>query len=449
MRITDALEVRPGDVVALVGAGGKTSTMFRLADELVQQGWRVVTTTTTRVAQDELSFAPQQVGFGHGMYLPKSLPEQLSLHRHVFVFTKTEPDHKVRGVRPAWLDENLAQAPFLDVVIVEADGSRRLPMKAPLPHEPVIPSSASIVVPVISMEALGQPLDEAHIYGAEIVHRLTGHPLGEAVTSKTIAAVLIHPQLGVKGIPPGARIAPLLNRVTAETLSAAREVASYSLTDLNINRVLLGCVHSRDPVLETRRRIGAIILAAGESRRMGQPKMLLPWKGTSIIRRVCEQVIEAGVYEAVVVVGRWRDAIQMEVDDLPVRVIVNPDYEQGEMLSSLQAGIRAIWHTSDACMVVLGDQPAIQSTIARQLVECYFQGRGMIVAPSYQQRRGHPLIIDRIFWQSILDLPPGAVPRDLIRANEDQIYHLVVESDSVLRDIDTPDEYRRYLDESE
>jgi molybdenum cofactor cytidylyltransferase len=133
MKLSDALDVRAGDVVAFVGGGGKTSAMFRLAGELSQSGLRVLTTTTTRLALDELHSAPQHVGFGHGMYLPATLPDQLEQHRHVFVFTKIEPDNKVRGVRPSWLDENLAGASFLDVLLVEADGSRRLSMKAPLP----------------------------------------------------------------------------------------------------------------------------------------------------------------------------------------------------------------------------------------------------------------------------------------------------------------------------
>lgn len=445
MNLSEALDVRAGDIVAFVGAGGKTSAMFRLASELAQQGFRVLSTTTTRISQDELRLAPQHIGFGHGLSLPETLPEQLELYRHVFVFTKTESDNKVRGVRPSWLDEKLANAPFLDVLVVEADGSRRLPLKAPLPHEPVIPSSATIVVPVVGIDALDQPLDEAHVYGAEIMHRLTGQPLGSPITVQSLAAALMHPQIGLKGIPPGARITPLINKVTPESLPGARRVADYVLTDLNIERVLIGAVQEENPVLESRCRIGAVILAAGESRRMGQPKMLLPWGTGTVIRHVCQQVVSSGVYEIVVVAGRWHDEIQAQLADLPVRVIFNHEYEDGEMLSSLQAGILALWHTSDACMVVLGDQPAIQPAIISQVAEAFYQRRGKIVAPSFNQRRGHPIVLDRVFWQPILDLPSGTAPRDLIRAHEDQVYHLTVDSDTILNDIDTPDDYRRAL----
>ncbi len=445
MKLSDALDVRAGDVVVFVGAGGKTSAMFRLAAELSEQGLRVLTTTTTRIALDELRLATQHIGFGHGMFLPETLPDQLAQHRHVFVFTKIEPDNKVRGVRPSWLDENLAQAPFLDVLAVEADGSRRLPLKAPLPHEPAMPGSATIVVPVVGLDVLGQPLDEAHVYGAETMHRLTGHPVGESVNVQLVAAALMHPQVGLKAVPPGARIVPLLNKATPDGLVNARRIADYVLTDLNIERVLIGAVKEPVPVWEARRRVGAVILAAGESRRMGRPKMLLPWGSGTIIRHVCQQVIAAGVYEVVVVVGRWRDEIQAQIADLPLRIVYNPDFEQGDMLSSLQVGLTSLWYTSDACMVVLGDQPSIQPSLIMRLTEAFYQGQGKIVAPSYNNRRGHPLMLDRFFWQLILDLPAGGAPRDVLRANEDQIYHLVVDTESVLHDIDTPDDYQRAL----
>lgn len=446
MNLARALAIKSGDIVAFVGAGGKTRSMFRLADELVGEGYRVITTTTTRIGQDELRFAPQRVGFGHGMRLPESLPEQVEQHRHVFVFVKLEPNNKVRGVRPSWLDENLAPATYFDILLVEADGSRRLPMKAPLPHEPAMPAAATIVVPVASLDALGQPLGEETIYGADMIHRLIGHPLGRPVTPQLMAAVLMHPQLGLKRVPPRARITPLLNKVTPQILPLAREVAGYLLTDANIERVLIGAVREPDPIWEMRRRVGAVILAAGESRRMGKPKLLLPWGESTIIRHVCQQVVACGLHEVVVVAGRWIDAIRQQTADLPVRVVHNPDYARGEMLSSLKVGLETIWHTSDACMVVLGDQPAIPQDVIRDVAQAYHEDRGRIIAPSYQGQRGHPIVIDRVFWQALLDLPPDAAPRDAIQANPHEIYHVDVDTDSVLHDIDTPGDYRQTRD---
>ncbi len=442
MRLSAALDIQPRDVVSFVGAGGKTSAMFRLASELAEQGWQVISTTTTRIALDEMESVPQRVGFGHGMRLPESLPDQVARHRHVFVFTRIDSDHKVRGIRPAWLDEHLVAASYLDALLVEADGSRRLSMKGPLPHEPVIPAASTIVVPVVGMDVMGKPLTDQYVYGADVIHRLTGYPLGDPISPRLVAAVLMHPQLGMKNVPLQARVTPLLNKVTEETRSEARLTADLALTDPHIDRVLLGAVRESEPIMEFRRRVGAVVLAAGESRRMGQPKLLLPWADSTMIRHVCEQVADSGAHEIVVVAGRWVDDIQRQLDGLPVRVLYNPDYLQGEMVSSLQAGLQAIWSSSDACLVVLGDLPAVSGGVMKEVVAAYFRGEGQIVAPTYRGQQGHPVLIDRRFWQAIAELPPGAVPRDLLRAHMDEVYLLEVESEAVLRDIDTPDDYR-------
>ena len=115
---------------------------------------------------------------------------------------------KVQGVSPALLDRIAAQ-PAVDVVIVEADGSRRLPFKAPAAHEPVIPTSATIVVPLVGLDVLGQPLDAEHVHRPQLVAELTGAALGDPVTPAMIAAVLAHPQGGAKDAPPTARAGPL------------------------------------------------------------------------------------------------------------------------------------------------------------------------------------------------------------------------------------------------
>lgn len=443
MNLTQALDLQPGDVVSFVGAGGKTSAMIRLAGELAGQGWRVISTTTTRIAQDELRLAPQQVGFGHGMQLPDTLPEQVEQHRHIFVFSKIEADGKVRGVRPAWLDSHLARATYLDALLVEADGSRRLPMKAPLPHEPAIPVSSTVVVPVVGLDALDLPLDEKHIYGADVIHNATGHQMGRPVTTRLVAAVLISPQLGLKNVPRQARVALLLNQVTPNLLPQAHEIAAFALTDQNIERVLIGAVQEPEPIREIKRRVGAVVLAAGGSRRMGQPKLLLPWNSSSIIRSVCERIVSCGLHEIVVVAGEQMEAIQQQLTDLPVRVIYNPDHAEGEMLSSLRLGLQSIWHSSSACMVVLGDQPEVERDVFSLIMNAYSKGLGRIIIPTYQGRRGHPVLIDNTFWQSLFDLPSDKAPRDMLSAHEQHIYQMVVDTETVLSDIDTPEDYQR------
>lgn len=448
MNLARALGIKAGDVVAFVGAGGKTQSMFRLADDLVRQGMRVITTTTVFVPEDDLRYAPQRVGFGHGMMLPESLPEQVEQHRQVFVFAKLEKGGKVRGVRPAWLDANLAPASYKDVLLVKADEAQRLSLKAPLPHEPAMPESATIVVPVAGLDVLGRPMDERNVYGAEMIYQLTGHPIGRPVSTLVIAALLMHPELSLKRVPAGARILPLLNHVTAGSLPQAREIAGYVLTEPHVEGVLIGEVRGPDPIWEIRRRVGAIILAAGESKRMGYPKMLLPWGETTIIRHMCEQVLDCGLHEVVVVTGDWADAVRAQVEDLPVRVVFNPEYAQGEMISSLRTGLEAIWHSSDACLVVLGDQPLLTAEAIQAVTQAYFDGYGDIVAPHYGGRQGHPVLFDRQYWEELAALRQGSAPRDVLQTHQNAIHYVTVSTDMVVRDIDTPDDYKQARRES-
>lgn len=188
--------------------------------------------------------------------------------------------------------------------------------------------------------------------------------------------------------------------------------------------------------------IGAVVLAAGLSTRMGQSKVLLPWAdGKPIVTHIIGQLIRARVDEVVVVTGHNADAVAAAVTLFGAQVAYNDAYQTGEMLSSLKVGLLALPETVDAAMVVLGDQPRIQTEVIRPIMQAYADGRGAIVAPSYQNRRGHPLVIGRQYWPELLALPPESSPRAVINAHSDAIYYVVVETDSVLRDVDTPSDY--------
>ncbi len=446
MNFAEAIGIRRGEVAAFVGAGGKTTAMFRLAGELAGQGMRVVTTTTTRLARHEMDNAPSHLEVGGAQNPPDALPELLEQHRHVLVFTRPEGTDKVHGVGEAWLDAHLAPLPAIDALLVEADGSRRLPLKAPYTHEPAMPTTATVVIAVVGLGALGQPLDGDHVYGAELIQARLGLAPRAPITAEVIAAVLADPAMGLKAIPPSARALALLNGVTPVTLPQARAIARRLLAGTRIERVIIGAMEEADPVWEVRRRVGAVILAAGQSERMGQPKLLLPWgAGRTIIRQVAGQVAaNEDLRPIVAVTGQWHDEITRQLSGLPLKIIHNPRYAQGEMLSSLQAGLDALQESQcDACLVALGDQPGTEQGVISAVLDAYAQGRGRIVAPTFLGQRGHPVLFDRVFWEALRALPQGAAPRDVLRAYPDEVCELPVETPAVLQDIDTPEDYRK------
>jgi molybdenum cofactor cytidylyltransferase len=147
----------------------------------------------------------------------------------------------------------------------------------------------------------------------------------------------------------------------------------------------------------------------------------------------------------VVVTGHEAVQVQKTVTRLGVRTVHNRVYASGEMLSSLQTGLKALPATISACMVVLGDQPQISPRLVNDLLIAYAEGRGSIVAPSYNQRRGHPILIDRRYWQEMLDLPLGSAPRDVINQYPQHTAYVVTQDENILRDMDTPEEYQEAL----
>jgi molybdenum cofactor cytidylyltransferase len=187
--------------------------------------------------------------------------------------------------------------------------------------------------------------------------------------------------------------------------------------------------------------IGAVILAAGQSRRMGRNKMLLPYGTSTVLETIVTEVTACpAVTDVVIVTGHEPNRITALLAPYSVRCVFNPAYARAEMLVSLQVGVRALSAEVQAVLIVLGDHPRLRRDIIQQVIDAYQPGA--LVIPSYQLKRGHPLLIDRLWWAELLALPETATLRDFIRAHEDHIRYVVAEADSVLQDMDTPEEYR-------
>jgi len=206
--------------------------------------------------------------------------------------------------------------------------------------------------------------------------------------------------------------------------------------------------------------ISAIILAAGQSKRMGQPKMLLPWGNVTVLEQVISVFAQAGCEEILVVVGGWREKIQEVISECakryPVQSVINKDYEKGEMLSSIQCGLGAInslrtdWRSTQqtaeegvrvAAMLGLGDQPQVEERSVWLVREAFLQTGSPLVVPSFQMRRGHPWLVRRSLWGEVLDLKPSQTPRDFLNAHTSDIHYVTVDSPSILADLDTPEDY--------
>jgi len=225
VKLVDALGMTGDEVVALVGGGGKTTAMFRLAREMVEKGGSAITTTTTRIFAAQIALSPAHVPAADATR--ERVSAALVAHRQVLVIGPTNPGDG------------------------KADGSRMRPFKAPAEHEPVIPPETTLVVPLVGADVFGKTLDAEHVHRPELVSALSGAPLGTPITPQIVARVLAHPEGGRKNVPAGARVVALINKVESlPDRKPARETAERLLRESAIRSVVLAAVRENEPVLE-------------------------------------------------------------------------------------------------------------------------------------------------------------------------------------------------------
>jgi molybdenum cofactor cytidylyltransferase len=249
LRLADALGMTGDEVVALVGGGGKTTAMFRLAREMVEKGGRTTTTTTTRIFTAQIALAPAHVAAADATR--ESVSAALASHRHVLVIGATDSSTgKADGVSRDLFRRLRTWCPDA-CILNEADGSRMRPFKAPAGHEPVIPVETTLVVPMVGADVFGKTLDPDHVHRPELVSALTGAPSGTPITPEIVARVLVHPEGGLKGVPANTRVVVLINKVESlPDRKPARETVERLLREPAIQSVVLTTLRGEEPVLE-------------------------------------------------------------------------------------------------------------------------------------------------------------------------------------------------------
>jgi len=384
MKLKRALGLEGGEAVAFVGAGGKTSVMFELAGELTTP---VFLTTSTHMGEWQADLADQH-------HVITSAEE---LQKIDFNNSKT-----VLLTGPASADPSILEAIYQHCwthgysLLIEADGARQRPIKAPAAYEPVIPPWVDQVVVMAGLGGLGKTLDSDSVHRPEIFARLAGLGLGEEIRAAHLAQVLRSASGGLKGIPEDVSRILFLNQAEGE-IPQAQGARLASILDDVFDRVLIGSLqqpHAEGPVSSTHSRTVGIILAAGGSERLGQPKQLLEWRGVPFVRQVVQTALSAGLAPLVVVTGSDRVAVEGALSDLPVKCVPNPDWVDGQS-SSMRVGLDSLPVRCDRVMFLLSDQPQVSPLLIRQLIERHNQQRAPITAPMMRERRGNPVLFGK------------------------------------------------------
>jgi probable selenium-dependent hydroxylase accessory protein YqeC len=244
--LADAFGIGGHEVVTLVGSGGKSTTLYRLARELQQRDGGVVVTTTTHIMAPPPDPDLRTVLAERADAAVAGCLAALSEGRIPVLGTGSKPDGRLAGVAPRVVDACAAD-PGVRHVVVEGDGSAGRPFKAPRAYEPVVPASSTLVIAVVGADAPGRPLTAEFIHRPERVAELTGAALGEPVTADMIATVLLHPLGPLRDVPASARSLVLVNKAdTPERRQAAQEIAA-ALEARHGPRVVIGAVAEESP----------------------------------------------------------------------------------------------------------------------------------------------------------------------------------------------------------
>jgi molybdenum cofactor cytidylyltransferase len=187
--------------------------------------------------------------------------------------------------------------------------------------------------------------------------------------------------------------------------------------------------------------IWAVILAAGESKRMGFPKMLLPFNGSTMLECVINSVSQSKIDKVIIVLGAEKESLIQLAEKLKIEYCYNENYKEG-MLSSVQCGFRKLPEDCTACIVFQGDQPLINSDVIDTIIEAYRASDKGIVIPVFNKKRGHPVLIDIKYRHNITALNPAKGLRSLASVFSEDVLEVETHEPGILRDFDT---YQQYL----
>ncbi len=440
MKFREAFGIEKGDMVALIGAGGKTSLLVGIGYELAELGWRVLATSTVPMPRDKIELMPAA--------LPADAPTEvvsqaLTVARFVFLHGPVVPGG-ARGVAA----ERVTRLPDMidaDILLIEADSADGLPLKAPREGEPALPDGVTLVIPVASFAAVGLPLDDAHVYNARAMVRVCALPEGMPVKPSWIAQVVRDEQLGMRGVPAHVRTVAFFNQtpMTPYNRRRARAAAKIALMHSTLRAVALGEVRGHEPVREVQRVVGAVVLAAGPSTRMGEPKLLLPWlNGRTIIEHTVEQLIKLKIDPMVVVTGHEAREVRTKLERWEVQFAQNRAYKTGGLIGSLRAGLNALPPSASAALVVMGDQPNIPPKVVFQVLMAYAEHQRDMIVPQFEGKIGYPVLVARRHWAELAALKDDSELERWLKVHEHEALRVPVDTDTILSSVDTPQDYR-------
>jgi molybdenum cofactor cytidylyltransferase len=459
MELINALRYKRPQSVAFVGAGGKTSAIFKAGRELVAKVDHelpiktVFVTTSTHIGAWQAKLA-DQIRFIHSNDDIDKLAADIP--HGIMLLAARENNHLLEGIRPDLLGKVFELAKDQNIpLLIEADGSRMHPLKAPAAHEPNIPDFVQTVVVLAGMLGLRKPLAKAWVHRPELFGELAGIKAGETITTEALVKVLISERGGLKNIPSGARKVVILNQadtvelqdlassMAVPLLNTYHSVVVASIKPINFENLIdiMDAVTFNGETHQVVENIAGIVLAAGGSSRFGRPKQLLEWKGEPLVKHVIRAAREAGLSPVVVILGASAEEIMPIVESGDLRIVINDRWEDG-LSGSIKAGVESLPGEIGGAVFLQADQPQIPAQLIKQLVKAHQQTLNPILAPKVNGQRGNPVLFDVTTFSDLKRLTGDMGGRQLFK--QYPIEWITWDDTDILWDIDTPEDFQKF-----
>ena len=417
-----AIDAETTSVIAVVGGGGKTSLIFRLMEEFVVGGKKVIVTTTTHMA-----YEPDRPFAEDGD--TDKIRQNLETHGYTVAAIYDRSKGKV-GCLP---EEKLSELKKLcDVLLIEADGAKRLPLKVPGEWEPVIPKFVDLVIGVAGMDALGELIRKT-CHRPEKVAAFLGKRMEETVTEDDIVKIAGSEEALRKCVNER-RYRVFLNKADLPGKAEAAEKIAGKLEEYGVYTAW-GSLKKKEyhHICD----LSLIMLAAGNSRRFGSNKLLYEIDGVPMYLRTLYKLQKAAseLGNCEIIVVTQYEEIAAKAQESGARVLINPHPERG-ISSSMQIGLAAAKESS-ACLFTVSDQPWLTTETIVELVHKFLSEHKGMACTLLNNKTGNPCIFSRKYYQELQEIIGDKGGKQIINRHPDDVVYLEIKDARELVDIDT------------
>ena len=434
--------------VSIVGAGGKTTLLYLLGNHLQEAGFKVLLTTTTIVYYPDSDENLNNLTFWGSKIIESEFKQE-------FKQGFEQDKRKIKGFEKVKMECFVKNGRFndFDFVVIEADGAKRMSIKAPNENEPVVIDFSDIVFGVVGLDSLGKAINEENTHRPAELIKIFNKDLGDIIDENDIKNLVLSENGLFKNSPDFAKKILVLNKAdSAENLKSGEKIFDLLKNEqkrlnkidyLMISSLEKGKIHKVVNMFpKSMPEISIVVFAAGEGIRMGAEKLMLEIDGISILDRVLNTVMSLESTEVILVYSADRVRELAEKHKIEI-LIKNPEPERG-MSSSLKLAIEKASTDSDAFMFFMGDQPFISKKTIGKLIGKWLEDTSRIIVPCFAGKKGNPVIFPSSFRKQLMEVTGDKGGREIINLNFDKIYFLEIEESIEGQDIDDPETYEKY-----